>query len=436
MKNEMLLLSVYTAFWMLIREKKVGDEFGCVYDKLCDRLRINEKLADVLDKDKIFSDGKLFISELNQTDTTDTTFLEKFNALTKNWDNAEYKVFADILSYIILEDEEVSAAEKECLAIISAHTCFNMSLLGDLSEKKMGQSANAHAQLSHPNNSHPKSNRYWALRIAQAFSFLLTVGLFIFLSMGAYQYWHISNTLDTNKILDICKAQNKLVVKRATFSKFLIAGKPADTHRYLDKLNIFCVRGEADIQFPLGEILIAKETSLLTRHLVLKVPSSYPEVIVRIDPQHVDLLPGVDPQPIDDATAEKISRTAGAAGGAAGTIVGSKLGEAVGAVGGPIGSVIGGGIGLLLGGGGAGYSSYIMTKNFISGLTLESSTLGDKERLLKAAVPLIRLELLGGNQIGRQGWEQQLAASYKKYFESALTQLLRGQGWTTVTIVE
>jgi hypothetical protein len=232
--------------------------------------------------------------------------------------------------------------------------------------------------------------------------------------------------------------QSKLVIRQISFSKFLIAGTPAGTHRQFDKLNIFLVRGTADIQFSLAGVQVDQEkTDPIGRKLVLRVPSLLPEVVVRMDPREMHEVAAVDPEPMDADTAETLAKIAGVGAGAAGTLIGAKFGSVLGGTFHPLVKYIGGFVGAVGGGALAGGGTYLKTRNFLVGMKFASNTLADKDDLVNSATPLIKMELLGGDMLGRPQWENDVAAYYKQVFEKTLRDLLGSSfGWEKVELIE
>lgn len=430
MQKQLLQLCLLSSIWLKIHEKSITiDNLESAFDERCSKLRLNPSLAAIPDKDQLFSEIFDIAKTLCTSKNTDQLFFDQVSTLTLNWNEDLFNKFASIFDALIMEDEKISEHEKECMAMLAAHLNRPQDFFLKKSSEKESITAKATAKQK------PSHFSFW--KIASLFSFLFFILLLCGIFYGIFQYFTSSVDVNIQATLDNLKKTNKLVIKQVQFSKFVIAGTPQNSNKLLDKLNIFLVSGEADIQFPLSNIEIGDSTSKITHTIELLVPNLFPEVIVRRNDEKTYLAKVIDPEPINETTAENIAKGAGVVGGATGAVISAKLGGVIGeSMGGPIGKFFGGFLGAAGGGGTAAYASYIATKNFILGLNIAINSLADKEVLLNASLPLIKLELMGAGYLEGEKWEDSLKEYYKKEFENRLTQLLVSMGWEKVIIKE
>ena len=181
-----------------------------------------------------------------------------------------FNKFASIFDALIMEDEKISEHEKECMAMLAAHLNRPQDFFLKKSSEKESITAKATTKQK------PSHFSFW--KIASLFSFLFFIILLCGIFYGIFQYFTSSVDVNIQATLDNLKKTNKLVIKQVQFSKFVIAGTPQNSNKLLDKLNIFLVSGEADIQFPLSNIEIGDSTSKITHTIELLVPNLFPEV--------------------------------------------------------------------------------------------------------------------------------------------------------------
>ncbi len=271
-------------------------------------------------------------------------------------------------------------------------------------------------------------------RFFSLFSLLVALCVLVIGGVALYSYYTNALRLDTARVKNSLQQRPKLVFQVVSFSKYLIQGSPADTG-YFDKLNIFLVKGTADIQFDMVRLVVDENKSdPASGLLVFTTPSCLPEVVVRINPEDTYQVMEIKPAPISEKDARAAAEVVGLGAGAVGAYVGAKAFSGFG--GNPIMRVASGGLGGLVVGGAAGGGSYVATKNFLTGRTLASNSLEDKERMLNDSLDIIKLEIMGGELLGSPEWDKEIAAHYKSAFEKTLNELFVPLGWQKVVIVE
>lgn len=434
MQKKLLQLCLLTSIWLRIHEQEPpADDTGIdvLFNEHCSKLRLSPKLAAIPDKDSIFTEIRAEVNALCTGKGVDATFFAQMSELTQGWDEATFNDFAVTFGALVMEDGKVSPQEKECMAMLAGHMGRSQDfLLAHIDDSEQPPETDATQ-----NKKFHKPTTVW--RIASVASFLFALSLLVGVILGAAQYFKAGADVDVQATLEGLKKTNKLVIKQIQFSKYLIAGTPQGTNTLLDKLNIFLVSGSADIQFSLSDIEIGDATSPATHKLELLVPNFFPQVVVEIDPERTYLAKTVAPEAVRGKMAETVAKGAGIVGGAAGSVVSAKLGSVLGSsMGGPIGKFVGGFLGAAGGGAAAGYQTYVATKNFLTGLKLATNSTGDQEQLLNAALPLIRLELMGAGFFEKEKWENSLREYYRGELEMRLRQILQTLGWAEVNIRE
>jgi hypothetical protein len=259
-------------------------------------------------------------------------------------------------------------------------------------------------------------------------------------ALGYYHYQNAKNAFSDFNLQLFIEENPKLVFKKIYFSKYIIYGKPEGTNNKFEKLYIFLANGNADFQFDLTKLkLNEQETDFVTKTLVMTYSEELPiEIDVNIPQKDFIQIDELEAAPISESEATTAAKfvavPAGLAGGYVGARVGSSIGGAIYKV--PVvGSTVGGIAGGVIGSGAAATGAYVMTKNFLSGLRLESNTLGEQDQLYGPAKHLIALELMGGSELLHSKWDEKVKKYYQNELKSRLSNLFKSYGWENIRIV-
>lgn len=237
-----------------------------------------------------------------------------------------------------------------------------------------------------------------------------------------------------------------LVFQRVTFSKYLVQGTLSDNDPHFSKLDVYLVKGRADIQFDLSKFVINdKKTDYSRKILCLDYTGKAKflvDIDVSIDPGNIRLAESIEPEAYSKEEMDKMAKTVALASGAVGAYVGGKAASGAQSVlpvlpglsvlkySGGISTLIGAAAGGALAAG----TAYFFTDNFITALQSFSRTHASVTEMLAAARPLIVMELAGEDRLGKTDWESETQAYFRKQFESRMQSLALQFGWKRVVI--
>lgn len=229
-----------------------------------------------------------------------------------------------------------------------------------------------------------------------------------------------------------------LVFQTATMQKYLVWGTPAGTSAKFAKLQVFQVQAEAEFTFDLTKLKTDPQRTDKSNGILYLTYASdtyFPfSVDVRIPQDKVVEIEKINPEAISRKEAEEIAKPVSAIAAGLGGVVGGKVGGKLGSTYGITGKLIGSGVGALLGGGAAGYSSYVWTRNFLCGLKLSPDiSIGQTEEFISASKAILADEMLNLNLDGEKELES-LRNDYQKDIEKQIQSLWAQWGWTEVHI--
>jgi hypothetical protein len=232
-------------------------------------------------------------------------------------------------------------------------------------------------------------------------------------------------------------AYPELVVARVSFSKYLVQGTLPDNDPHFARLDIWRVRGTADIQFDLSGFSIdRKKTDYLNRILALSYQDKTqfkPAVALVIEPGDIRQVESIRPQSYTDAEMKKFAGTASLYAGTAGAFTGGTAalkGSSPGMLAKllPVLQYQGGLkalIGAAAGGALAAGTAYCFTDDFIEAMQTIAREKPPVMDMLAAAKPLMEAEIAGTETSERE---------YRAAFESRVLELARKVGWSSVEI--
>ena len=249
----------------------------------------------------------------------------------------------------------------------------------------------------------------------------------------------ICGTLNRNKLdgafRRMAAAYPELVVARVSFSKYLVQGTLPDNDPHFARLDIWRVRGSADIQFDLSSFAIdPKKTDHLNRILRLSYEGKNefrPTVAMAIDPGDIRQVESIRPQAYTEAEMKQFAKTAAIAAGTAGALAGGTIaGKAQTGLAGLLPVMkYGGGlkalIGAAAGGALAAGTAYCFTDSFIEAMQTNARKKISVMDMLAAAKPLMEAEIAGTDTAERE---------YRADFETRLGEIARTAGWNGVEI--
>jgi len=264
----------------------------------------------------------------------------------------------------------------------------------------------------------------------------LVVGLSLFVIVRAVV---ARNALDQS-YHRMVSSYPSLVFQRVTFSKYLVQGTLSDNDPHFSKLDVYLVKGRADIQFDLSKFAInEKKTDYSRKKLYLDYTGKEKFLVgidVSIDPGDIRLAESITPEPYSKEEMEKMAKTAALASGAVGAYVGGKTASSAQSVipvlnySGGISTLTGAAAGGALAAG----TAYFFTDNFITALQSLSRAHASVAEMIQAARPLIVMELAGEDRLGKADWESETQTYYRKQFESRIQSLAGQFGWKRVVI--
>ena len=264
----------------------------------------------------------------------------------------------------------------------------------------------------------------------------LVVGLSLFVAVRAVI---ARNALDES-YRRMVASYPSLVFQRVTFSKYLVQGTLSDNDPHFSKLDVYLVKGRADIQFDLSKFAInEKKTDYSRKILYLDYTGKAKflvDIDVSIDPGNIRLAESIEPEAYSKEEMDKMAKTVALASGAVGAYVGGKAASGAQSMlpvfnySGGINTLLGAAAGGALAAG----TSYFFTDNFITALQSFSRTHASVTEMIQAARPLIVMELAGEDRLGKSDWESETQTYYRKQFESRMQSLALQFGWKRVVI--
>ena len=423
-------------FWVKSKEKpkiikNVDKPLKSIFKKLshhkdlvhlADKETLYEELTEVI-KTEFIVDGKIY----------DSHALDYFRKILREVPKSKFSSLFGIIMPLIVENKVISAQEKESLYIFGK--AFDLS--GDYIDKLIEK----HRTGSKPSDHLVKQDHIKSKKVRFIASITSILGLIIiaFTGYGFYQYTAASRAFEDFSLHQFIQENPKLVFKKVFFSKYVIYGKPPGTLDKFEKLYIYHASGYADFQFDMNNLDINNEkTDFITKELVLSFKKEVPiEVDVNIPQDKFNKIEELKAKPITEAEAKLAGKIVAVPAAIAGAYAGSKLGAGIG---GTIfkvplvGRIVGGAAGGAIGAGGAGAAAYVMTKNFLNGVQLESNSLGEQDQIPNIAKSLIALELMGGKLLTRDSWDSDIKQYYQSELENMLKELFREYGWESIQI--
>jgi hypothetical protein len=365
---------------------------------------------------------------------SDQAVLQFIKQNLKHFSATDLSRFLRLIMVFVFEDNVVSKYERETLYIL----CDSLKISRASIDRQILNSKND----KNLSNQVIQSERI----VSSKQKFLARVGGFIgilAIAISALGYYHYQNAKNAFSDFDLqlyIEENPKLVFKKIYFSKYIIYGKPQGTNNKFEKLYIYLANGNADFQFDLTKLkLDEQETDFVTKTLVMTYSEEMPiEIDVNIPQKDFIQIDELEAAPISEFEAASVAKLVAVPAGIAGGYVGAKVGSAIGgaiyrvpAVGSTAGGLAGG----VIGSGAAATGAYIMTKNFLSGLRLESNTLGEQDQLYGPTKHLIALELMGGSELSHSTWDEKVKKYYQNELKSRLSSLFKSYGWENIRIV-
>lgn len=242
----------------------------------------------------------------------------------------------------------------------------------------------------------------------------------------------------------IAKTYPTLVFRRVKFSKYLARGTLPATDPHFSFLDVYLVRGTADIQFDLSDVEVdSRRTSYLNRVLVLRYVGRERFLVdmdIYIDPGDVTLAETIRPEPFSKEELDRARKIAAVPAGAIGAYVGSKAGSFAGSsfplmkYSGGLGSILGSAAGALTGAAAGAGAAYAFTDNLVAALQPAAGSRASVTELIAAAKPMIGMELAGGDRLRSAAWEDETQRYYRDEFCSRLGAIAKTFGWKRVIV--
>jgi len=271
-----------------------------------------------------------------------------------------------------------------------------------------------------------------------------TVAVLLFLVVGLSLFVAVRTVIARNALDEsyrrMISSYPSLVFQRVTFSKYLAQGTLSDNDPHFSKLDVYLVKGRADIQFDLSKFAINdKKTDYSRKILCLDYTGKAKflvDIDVSVDPGNIRLAESIEPEAYSKEEMDKMAKTVALASGAIGAYVGGEAASGAQSLL-PVLNYSGGIrtlLGAAAGGALAAGTAYFFTDNFITALQSLSHTHASVTEMIAAARPLIVMELAGEDRLGRADWESETQAYYRKEFETRMQSLALQFGWKRVVI--
>lgn len=374
-----------------------------------------EEALLVDDKDRKAEAVKEKIASLFATDSEMSD--SKFYALL--YDDADWEQIIKLLSQIIKRDGIISSKEKEVILKLSQR--YNIDIV---QTKRLLK------------NKYTKKQKISIWGASVMALFIIVFGI------SAWMVNQIEKRkMEAFNIGEYVKQNPKLIFKTIQFSKLVVHGKPDGANEHLDKLNIFHLKGEADLYIDLSYLSVdtmITDYAGKSLYLVYNSPTHIPiSVDVNVPSGDYTLVEEIEPAPINEEEAKAIAKPIAFIAGGIGAYIGGNFGSKLGGVLSPIGKVgklIGGAAGATAGAAAAGGGTYLYTKDFLMGMNLTGNELEDKENIIHASKGLIALEIMGGNLLSEPDYDSKLQKYYEAECERQLIEIMKTFGWQNVDV--
>jgi hypothetical protein len=437
-KLEVCLIKAAMAFllWTKLKENpKLSKKPKKVSSRIFNNLKLHEFVIHIIDKDEIFENFVKTADSIliKEGKISDQAVLQYIKHSLKNFSPANLSKYLKLIMIFVLEDKVISKNERESLYILCDSLKISRASINQLiSEFKRDKNLSKQVIQSE----RIISGKQKLLACLACFIGFLAIGV---TALGYYQFQKAESAFSDFNLQVFVEENPKLVFKKIYFSKYIIYGKPEGTNNKFEKLYIYLANGYADFQFDLSKLALnEEETDFVTKTLVLSYSGELPiEVDVNIPQKDFVKIDELEAEPISETEAANMAKLAtipaAIAGGYAGAKLGGMIGGAVYKV--PIvGSAIGGIAGSVIGSGAAATGAYLMTKNFLTGLQLESNSVAESDKLYGPAKQLIAMELMGGSLLTSDNWDEDVKIFYQKDLENRIRHLFKTYGWENIRI--
>jgi outer membrane lipoprotein SlyB len=273
----------------------------------------------------------------------------------------------------------------------------------------------------------------------------LSISLVIVLLFVVY---HVFRMYSSKQVFDNYRASlpdynhsKVLVFKEIDFYKYVVYGKPENTEKHLDFLEIYLLKGRAVFGFDFSNVQINNlKTNYANRILYVDYKSStrFPVYVdISIPAENVSHVESITSMPVTQEEAEKAAKIAATVTGTAGALLGGFTGSKFSFN--PVKKIAGGAIGAVAGGTALAASSYVMTKNLLLDFQAASSSVSDIDNLIESSKILIALELLGkldsvSDPVSLKEWEKTIINEYSVELTKALESFFKPFGWKSVIV--
>ena len=400
-------------------EEISSEKFEEAQKTVLEVLELYKPFMPVLDKQRLLIEvGNMYKDIFKEKELNDSTLISIIEPELVDLDEEDKKIFFDAILLIALKnDDKISVKEKQLLAFFYNNMNISKKSFSDYIEsfiKSYKKLLISESSESIEND----SKRPLFLICAAGVSFLILIGVIIW-----FNYFPKHTTTKIHN-------PSSIVFKKVLFERYIVAGNfdTAKSNNFFGKLVVFFISGEADIQFDTKNITLKKVDNNSWKDIhnrfgilfgktnddlnnnwiaVYKNPKPKKFQLKNVLPFIVDVnisqkdyyqVINVQPEKINESLASKAGKIVGTVVGIGGAYIGARCGASIGSAIGKI-PIVSGGIGALIGGaaGGAaaGYTGYVITKKFLTGLQLSPSiNQADKDKILEKAKALIAAEYL------------------------------------------
>ena len=374
-------------------------------------LNVLPKFVGILNKKQILNDAvDSYISEM-QVELKDEAFSSFVIEQLKNSEKEDKKEFLKGIVWLAhSNDRRVSQGELDVLSYLFNRLGAKITDF-DATIKKIIDSYSKEAKKIR--KTYGKSRSY---------PLLVTASILLLFSIAAGIYAYMSYADKAN--LPLKRKFSNISYKKIHFDRYVAAGNYRGGQRsdQTGKLVVYYISGSADIEFDLSHLRLVKTTGgysaiYSNNEAINKGFSKTIPFIVDVNVDQKDVTEILNDTP-EELTENQIETTAKLVGGIAavgGGYVGAKVGAGIGNMINPaIGAIYGAGGGAIIGGATAGIGSYVIMKNYLTGMRItEAISQSIKEEIIEKSKSLIAAEILLD-----QNLEKELTTDFERYVKS------------------
>ena len=251
---------------------------------------------------------------------------------------------------------------------------------------------------------------------------LVTATIMLVCSIAAGIYVYMAYANQANQPLK--RKLSNISYKKIHFDRYVAAGNYRGGERsdQTGKLVVFYIKGSADIEFDLSNLRLVKTTGGYSaiysnsEARSMGFSRTIPFIVdVNVDQKDVTEILNDTPEELTENQIKTAAVLVGGIAAVSGGYVGAKVGAGIGnAINPGIGAIFGAGGGAVIGSTTAGIGSYVMMKNYLTGMRItDAITQSSKEEIIEKSKSLIAAEILLDKNL-----EKELTKDFEHYVKS------------------